>query len=235
MNISEIEVFMIDLDSLTVTVVAEDSVGYETPYLGQHGISLFISAVRGERETNILFDVAQNPEALLSNMRLLDLEPESVDVLVLSHCHYDHTQGLATIVKAIGRDGLPVIGHRDLFRPHFITDPELRHVGVPVADGPEALGEAGGSFFPVVGPFEIVPVVMRMTERTQVAIRPKIGVPNRLIVAVFPPRILSRERPKKTLAATACSPLWDERMAAQAMMTMKRPPKGPMKLEATAA
>ena len=148
---------MVTLDSLAVTVLAEDTVGYETPYLGQHGISLYLTAMRDGRITNVLFDVAQHPEPLLANMEMLGIDPSSVDAVVLSHCHYDHTQGLASVVKAIGKNDLPVIGHRDLFRPHFISNPSLRCIGVPAKDGPDEIREAGGVFFPVTGSFEISP------------------------------------------------------------------------------
>ncbi len=35
------------LDSLVITVVAEDSVLYESPFLGQHGIALLLDAASG--------------------------------------------------------------------------------------------------------------------------------------------------------------------------------------------
>jgi len=34
------------LDSLRITVLAEDSVLYESPYLGQHGVSFLLEGVR---------------------------------------------------------------------------------------------------------------------------------------------------------------------------------------------
>ena len=45
------------LDSLTITVAAEDSVLYESPFLGQHGISLYLEACSAGFRRNILVDV----------------------------------------------------------------------------------------------------------------------------------------------------------------------------------
>ena len=39
-----------ELDRLRVTVIAEDSVLYESPYLGQHGVSFLIRTERCDKE-----------------------------------------------------------------------------------------------------------------------------------------------------------------------------------------
>jgi len=145
------------LDSLSVTIVAEDSVGYETPFLGQHGVSFFLEARSGEIVRRVLVDVAQHPDPLLENMRLLGIEPESIDTVVLTHCHYDHTQGLTRILEQIGRPDIPVIAHPDLFRLNFSESPELRHIGVMNGDGPEEITAAGGRLYLVRDSLQIVP------------------------------------------------------------------------------
>jgi 7,8-dihydropterin-6-yl-methyl-4-(beta-D-ribofuranosyl)aminobenzene 5'-phosphate synthase len=135
------------LDKLTITVIAEDSVMYESPYLGQHGISLLLAAERKGLIQNILVDVGQNPEALLGNMEKMQISPASIDMIVLTHCHYDHTQGLARILKEIGKRDVPVIAHPDIFRLNFVTEPSLRHVGVMDGDKREDIEEAGGLLY----------------------------------------------------------------------------------------
>lgn len=145
------------LDSLTVTVVAEDSVMYESPYLGQHGISLYLEARSGTTARNILVDVAQNPDALLENLRLLDIQAVSIDAIVITHCHYDHTQGLVRILEATGKSDLPVILHPGLFRLNFVTEPFLRHVGVMGDDSRERITAAGGTLFETRESLQLMP------------------------------------------------------------------------------
>lgn len=145
------------LDSLKVTIVAEDSVGYETPYLGQHGVSFLLEAKRGETERRVLVDVAQHPEPLLANMELMGIDPGAIDTIVLTHCHYDHTQGVAEILKAIGKRDLPVIAHPEIFRLNFATEPELHHIGAMSSDRPERIEAAGGSLYCVREPLQIMP------------------------------------------------------------------------------
>ena len=145
------------LERLRIDVVAEDSVEYDTPYLGQHGISLLLTAERGGERRRILVDVAQDPDALLTNMDRMGLDPTGIDMVVLTHCHYDHTQGVARVVAATGRSDVPVVAHTDLFRPHFITDPSLRSIGMAAADSAEAIQSAGGSLHLTRDPLTLMP------------------------------------------------------------------------------
>ncbi|NJE84414.1 MBL fold metallo-hydrolase [Thermococcus sp. CX2] len=111
---------------MKIYTLVEDYSGYESPFLAQHGVSFLIE--HGNKR--ILFDVGQSAGPILHNMRLLELEPSTIDYVFLSHCHYDHTGGLLEMLKAIGRR-VPVIAHPTIFRQHFITRPCLRDVGVP--------------------------------------------------------------------------------------------------------
>lgn len=145
------------LDSLCIDVVAEDTVGYDMPYLGQHGISLLLTA-RGEGGCRrVLVDVAQDPDALLENMRRMQIQPSDIEALVLTHCHYDHTRGAAKMVAAVGRQNLPVVAHPDLFRPHFIMDPGLESIGMAPEDSPQEIRKAGGCLLLSRDPLTLMP------------------------------------------------------------------------------
>ncbi len=133
---------------MRIYTLVEDYSGYESPFLAQHGISFLIEA-SGRR---ILFDTGQSAEPLLHNMGLLGLKPRDVDYVFLSHCHYDHTGGLKGVLESIGRR-IPVIAHPDIFRPHFITEPHLRSVGIPFRR-PEI--EELGDLILTAEPFEII-------------------------------------------------------------------------------
>ncbi|TET42492.1 MAG: MBL fold metallo-hydrolase [Dehalococcoidia bacterium] len=147
-----------------MTVLAEDSVLYESPYLGQHGLSFLLEGTRGENTRRILVDVGQNSEALLNNMRIMNIRPAIIGAVVLTHCHYDHTQGIVAMLKEIGKRDVPVIAHPDTFRTHFVIQPCLRHVGVTQHDSREEIENAGGRLFLTKDPLEIMPGIMTTGE-----------------------------------------------------------------------
>ncbi len=165
-----------ELDSLKITVLTEDSVLYESHYLGQHGVSFLLEGAKGSDVMRILVDVGQNSQALLNNMRLMDISPSSIDAVVLTHCHYDHTQGVARMLKEIGRRDIQVIAHRDIFRLNFVTEPYLRHVGIMPGDSREEIEKAGGSLLLTKDPVKLMSgitttgEVKRQTDFEQVGI-----------------------------------------------------------------
>ena len=152
------------LDSLKITVLAEDSVLYESPYLGQHGVSFLLEGVSGGNIQRILVDVGQNSEALLSNMGILGISPSVVDAIVLTHCHYDHTQGVARMLREIGKKDVRVIAHPSIFRLHFVTQPYPRYVGIMPGDSKVEIEKAGGSLSLTKDPLVIMPGIVTTGE-----------------------------------------------------------------------
>jgi 7,8-dihydropterin-6-yl-methyl-4-(beta-D-ribofuranosyl)aminobenzene 5'-phosphate synthase len=170
------------LDRLKITVLAEDSVGYESPLLGQHGISLLLEAWKGTVKKNVLVDVGQHSHALLFNMKQLEIDPGCLDVICLTHCHYDHTRGVVDLLKAAGKRDLPVVAHPDTFRVHFITAPYLRHVGVTSGDSQALIEEAGGVLFLCRDPLELMPGLTTSGEVKRETDFERVGIPLRTLV-----------------------------------------------------
>lgn len=50
-------------------------------------------------EEKVLFDTGGDSSTLRENMRILKKEPESIDFIVLSHPHGDHTGGISAILE----------------------------------------------------------------------------------------------------------------------------------------
>jgi len=91
--------------------------------LAEHGFSVLVTVTKGDKERRILFDAGLTPDGLVENMRRLDLSPKDVEVIVLSHGHFDHTTGLDGIVRALGRPNLPVIIHPEFWSRRRIAIP----------------------------------------------------------------------------------------------------------------
>ena len=49
--------------------------------------------------TKLLFDTGANGEILLENMKKLNIDPKTIQVVMLSHDHWDHTGGLGELLK----------------------------------------------------------------------------------------------------------------------------------------
>lgn len=78
---------------MNVTVLADDTVGTRQT-LAEHGWAVWIEA--GGRRW--LFDTGQG-RVLSHNARELEIGLDTVDGVILSHGHYDHTGGLAALLQ----------------------------------------------------------------------------------------------------------------------------------------
>jgi 7,8-dihydropterin-6-yl-methyl-4-(beta-D-ribofuranosyl)aminobenzene 5'-phosphate synthase len=84
------------------------------PLIAEHGFSVLVTVTKAGREHRILFDTGTSPDGVTENMRRLGIDPKSIEAIVCSHGHFDHTTGIDGLVRAIGRASMPVLIH-----PHF--------------------------------------------------------------------------------------------------------------------
>jgi 7,8-dihydropterin-6-yl-methyl-4-(beta-D-ribofuranosyl)aminobenzene 5'-phosphate synthase len=82
-------------DKMKITVIYDNNA--EEGLTSGWGFSCLV-----EDEEKILFDCGDNGRALLNNMRKLGIDPASIDIIVLSHDHWDHTGGLAELLRHTG-------------------------------------------------------------------------------------------------------------------------------------
>jgi 7,8-dihydropterin-6-yl-methyl-4-(beta-D-ribofuranosyl)aminobenzene 5'-phosphate synthase len=124
-----------------ISVLIEDSKSPDKPQLrNKHGLSFFIQAKIGDDKVTVLMDTGPSPEALLSNADKIGINLDDVDVIVLSHGHYDHTGGLHEALKQM-KKRVPVVGHPTVFEPKLSMMPHLRLIGAPVTSSDiEAVG-----------------------------------------------------------------------------------------------
>jgi 7,8-dihydropterin-6-yl-methyl-4-(beta-D-ribofuranosyl)aminobenzene 5'-phosphate synthase len=94
----------------------------------------------------------------------MNIRPSIVDVIVLTHCHYDHTQGAANMLRETGKSDISVIAHPDIFRLNFVTEPCFRHVGIMPGDSKEDIERAGGRLFLTRDSHMITPGIMTTGE-----------------------------------------------------------------------
>jgi 7,8-dihydropterin-6-yl-methyl-4-(beta-D-ribofuranosyl)aminobenzene 5'-phosphate synthase len=89
----------------------------------EHGFSCLVTIAKAGRATRILFDAGMTPDGLAENMRRLDISPHDIDIIVLSHGHWDHTTGMDGLVAQLGRANVPVLIHPDFWSRRRIALP----------------------------------------------------------------------------------------------------------------
>ena len=116
-----------------------------------HGFSAVATARRGSQTSTALFDVGPRGDVWLANAERLGVDLAAIDVLFLSHWHWDHSGGIPAVVAAVaaaraaaGRAPLLVDVHPDRPDQRGILTP----LGVFAMFGPEptleAIEAAGG-------------------------------------------------------------------------------------------
>ena len=66
-----------------------------------HGFSALATARAGDRSATALFDVGPYADVWLANAERLAVDLATIDVLFVSHWHWDHTGGVPSVVAAI--------------------------------------------------------------------------------------------------------------------------------------
>jgi len=81
----------------------------------------------GERK-RILFDTGWSFEPLLHNFKKINILPKSIDMIVLSHCHYDHTGGLKGLLNELGE--FKLFAHKEITRAVYSDEPDFHYIGL---------------------------------------------------------------------------------------------------------
>jgi 7,8-dihydropterin-6-yl-methyl-4-(beta-D-ribofuranosyl)aminobenzene 5'-phosphate synthase len=108
----------------------------------EHGFSVLVTIAKGGRETRVLFDAGRTPDGLVENMRRLELSPGDIDIIVLSHGHWDHVTGMDGLVGRLGRASMPVLIHPDFWTRRRLVFPGRDPVELP-STSKQALQGAG--------------------------------------------------------------------------------------------
>lgn len=120
---------------VTITVLYDNRSGAE----GLDSAWGFACLIEGLQDT-ILFDTGGDSPTLMRNMSKLGIAPETVDAVVLSHAHDDHTGGLAGFLEVRGPVTVYLLGSF----PDAIAD-AARARGAEVIEVAEAIEVCPGA------------------------------------------------------------------------------------------
>jgi 7,8-dihydropterin-6-yl-methyl-4-(beta-D-ribofuranosyl)aminobenzene 5'-phosphate synthase len=105
--------------------------GVPDALVAEAGFSALVRVEKNGRERTLLFDTGVSPTGAVENMRRLGLSLEDVEVIVLSHGHWDHVTGMEGVARALGRAGLPVLIHPEFWSRRRIVFPGLDPAELP--------------------------------------------------------------------------------------------------------
>jgi 7,8-dihydropterin-6-yl-methyl-4-(beta-D-ribofuranosyl)aminobenzene 5'-phosphate synthase len=110
--------------------------------VAEHGFAMMVTITKGGRTRRLLFDTGTSPDGVVENMRRLEVDPGSIEAIVCSHGHFDHTTGLDGLIRVLGSTNMPVVIHPHFWRRRRMVIPGSEPREVPTTSR-QALAGAG--------------------------------------------------------------------------------------------
>lgn len=107
----------------------------------EHGFSALVSVRRGKTTSSLLFDTGISPDGMVSNAERLGVDLSQVQGVILSHGHFDHLGGLASLGKVKGTHGLPITVHPQIWTRRRLAIPGLESTELPTLSKSALQGE----------------------------------------------------------------------------------------------
>ena len=105
--------------------------GVPDALIAEPGFSALVQMQAGGRERTLLFDTGVSPNGMAENMRRLGIDAGEIEVIVLSHGHWDHVTGMEGLVRRLGSTRLPVMIHPEFWSRRRISFPGLEPAELP--------------------------------------------------------------------------------------------------------
>lgn len=157
------------VDRVAVTVVVDQSVDILLPsrapvirpplegewssrdqLRAEHGYALLVQTWIGDETHTVIYDAGLSPHTFLWNCDVLEIRPDGVEAILLSHGHADHHGGLEQVFRRFGQSGLPIVLHPDARLDRRVVFPTgtVAHMPPPSVgdlerEGARVLEEAG--------------------------------------------------------------------------------------------
>jgi 7,8-dihydropterin-6-yl-methyl-4-(beta-D-ribofuranosyl)aminobenzene 5'-phosphate synthase len=109
-----------------ITIICENRAHMAKDIMGEHGFAALVKTF----DTSLLMDTGQGL-GLAHNAKALKIDLATLDGVVISHGHFDHTGGFMQIPAQEKR--LPIHSHPDLFAGKYLLpkDQDPAYIGIP--------------------------------------------------------------------------------------------------------
>lgn len=95
------------MSKIKITILVDDLQSPVENYILSYGFAALVEF----EQTKILFDTGTKPSPLQHNMDQYGVSPSQIDGIILSHNHYDHTNGISAILQ--DNANVPILIHED--------------------------------------------------------------------------------------------------------------------------
>jgi 7,8-dihydropterin-6-yl-methyl-4-(beta-D-ribofuranosyl)aminobenzene 5'-phosphate synthase len=141
--------------AVRITTLSENTA--QLGFIGEWGLSILVET----ESSKVLLDTGLGISAVY-NADLMGIDFFTIDAIVLSHAHGDHTGGLRDVLRRVKKQ-VQVIAHPDIWIPKYVVYGEMsRYAGIPYAK--EDLESLGASFNLTKKPFKISDDIMTTGE-----------------------------------------------------------------------
>jgi 7,8-dihydropterin-6-yl-methyl-4-(beta-D-ribofuranosyl)aminobenzene 5'-phosphate synthase len=160
---NSIDVFLPSTDEIRRARIPTDLPwGERRALISEHGYSALVSVFTDGRSASLLFDAGISTTGLTHNMDVLQVKPQDLHSIVLSHGHVDHTQGLLGMIKRLGKRRMPILLHPDAFLNRKVILPDKTELHTP-APNRRLLEEENVEFVEERGPSYLVEGMVLVT------------------------------------------------------------------------
>lgn len=111
---------------IRITTLSENTASIGD-FLAEWGLSILVETGK----TKVLLDAGKGPSSVF-NADSLGVDLRTIDKIVLSHGHFDHTGGLREVLRRM-RKSVDVIAHPDIWQPKYSRreGEEGKYIGIP--------------------------------------------------------------------------------------------------------
>jgi 7,8-dihydropterin-6-yl-methyl-4-(beta-D-ribofuranosyl)aminobenzene 5'-phosphate synthase len=99
--------------------------------VAEHGFSALVTIRRGNVSHTVLFDTGVSPDGMATNIERLGVDVAAIEVVVLSHGHFDHAGGFPGLARLRGRSGMPLTVHPLVWSRRRFALPDQPHWDMP--------------------------------------------------------------------------------------------------------
>ncbi|MBN2124017.1 MAG: MBL fold metallo-hydrolase [Deltaproteobacteria bacterium] len=149
--------------------------------VAEHGLSQLVTVFRGDERHSFLFDTGYSSFGVTHNLKLLGLDLENIEAIVLSHGHMDHTGSLVPILEDLSRP-IPLVLHPEAFHsPRYFGLDDGRKLLFPTTLEREALKALGAEVVESKDPVLLGGDTVLVTGEVERVTSFEKGLPNALL------------------------------------------------------